>query len=130
MKSDVPPMLVMQRIRNRIYEYVESVVEYTRNQGQSDLNEVINEWEMYVDDPFERGAFPGSAFVRAEVDAIAEVHAVWLAFADATPQSISDAARAMATLQWRTLVEACHRAALAFAARGKLPEDVLLVHEV
>jgi hypothetical protein len=125
MKSDVPPMLVLQRIRNRIYEYVESVAEYPRNQGQADLNEVINEWEMYVDDPFERGAFPAPPFVRAEVDAIAEVHAAWLAFADATPQSISDEARAMSTSQWRTLVEACHRAALAFAVRGKLHEEAL-----
>lgn len=123
-------MLVMQRIRNRIYEYVESVAEYPRNRGVWDLKEVVNEWEMYVDDPFESVAFPAPAFVPIEVDAIAEVHAAWLAFDDATPQTIADEARAMATSQWSTLVEACHRASLAFAARGRLNEEVLLAHEV
>jgi hypothetical protein len=130
MKSAVPPLLVKQQIRNRIYEYVASVAEYPGNREVWDLNEVVNEWEMYVDDPFERAAFPAPAFHPTEIAAMAEVHAAWLAFADATPPAITDEARAMATLQWRTLVEACRSACLAFAVRGKFPEEVLHVHEV
>jgi hypothetical protein len=130
MKAAVPPMLVEQRIHNRIYEYVESVAEYPRNRGVWDLNEAVNEWEMYVGDPFERAAFRAPAFNPTEVEAIAEVHGAWLAFADATPPAITDEAGAMATLQWRALVEACRSACLVFAVRGKLPEEALLVHEV
>jgi hypothetical protein len=125
-----PPILVEQRIRNRIYEYVESVAEYPRNRGVWDLNEAVNEWEMYVDDPFERAAFPAPAFDPTEVDAIAHVHAAWLAFADSTPHTITEETRAMATLQWRALAEACRRACLVFAVRGKLPEEASHVHEV
>ena len=130
MKPDDSPMLIMQRIRNRIYEYVGSVAEYPRNRGVWDLNKLVNEWEMYVDEPLERGAYPAPAFSPPEVEAVAEVHAAWLEFSDAMPQSIADEAQAMETTQWRKLVEACGSAALVFAARGKLPEEELLVHEV
>jgi hypothetical protein len=120
MRASLPPKLVEQRIRNRIYEYVASVVEYPANRGVWDLNELVNEWEMYVGDPFEAQSFPAPPFTPIEVVAVAKVHAAWLAFAEATPHTIKDEAQAMLTPEWPVLVEACRIACSTFSVRGKL----------
>jgi hypothetical protein len=44
--------------RSRLLEYFESVAEYPEHSGVWDLNELINEWDMIVDSPLERSAFP------------------------------------------------------------------------
>lgn len=130
MKSDVPPMLVEQRIRNRLYEYADSVAMYPAERGTWDLTEVVNAWEDYVSDPFDPGAFPAPAFVPSEVAALSDIHAAWLAFANSLPKRITDEPKIMETSEWRALVVACSRARDVFAARGVLPEEELLVHEV
>lgn len=129
LKSDIPPMLVQQRIRNCIHKYVSSVVAYQANRGMWDLNEVVGEWEMYVTDPFECAAFPLPVFAPTELAAISDVHAAWLSFTGSTSKSITDEGRAMETWQWRSFVGACRKAELAFAARGTLPEAELLSAE-
>jgi len=123
MRASVPPKLVEQRIRNRIYECVASVAEFPENRGAWDLNELVNEWDFYVEHPFDAQRFPAPTFAPAAVAAIADVHSAWLAFADATPQSINDEADAMRAPQWLALVEACRKACNAFSVRGKLPEE-------
>ena len=123
MRASVPPKLVEQRIRNRIYEYVASVAEYPANRGVWDLNELVNEWEMYVADPFHTQAFPAPTFTQIEVAAVAKVHTAWLAFADATPHTIKDESQAMKTPEWPLLVDACRDACSTFSLRGKLAEE-------
>ena len=123
MRASVPPELVEQRIRNRIYEYVGSVAEYPANRGVWDLNELVNEWENYVSDPFEPKYFKAPAFTSGEVAAISEIHAAWVEFAKATPPTIKDEVQAMQTPQWPLLVETCRRASSTFSLRGKLPEE-------
>ena len=123
MRANVPPKLVEQRIRNRIYEYVASAAEYPTNRGDWDLNELVNEWETYVGDPFDAQSFPEPTFTSAEVAAVADVHAAWLAFAEATPHTIMDEAQALQTPQWSFLVETCRKAFTTFSARGKLAEE-------
>jgi hypothetical protein len=123
MRASVPPKLIEQRIRNRIYEYVESVAEFPANRGAWDLNELVNSWEDYVPDPFQADMFSAPTFTAGEVAAMAEVHFAWLAFSDATPQNIDDEAIAMRTPQWTALVEASRRACSTFSTRGKLEEE-------
>jgi|SRR5688572_3960508 len=123
MRASVPPKLVEQRIRNRIYEYVDSVAEFPANRGVWDLNELVNEWETFVADPFEPSSFQAPAFTPDEVDAMADVHTAWLAFADAMPHTIVDEVKAMQTPQWPVLVEVCRKASHTFSLRGKLSEE-------
>ena len=123
MRASVPPKLIEQRIRNRIYEYVESVAEFPANRGVWDLNELVNSWEDYVPDPFQAHMFPAPTFSAGEVAVMAKVHSAWLAFADATPQNIDDESLAMRTPQWIALVEASRTASSTFSIRGKLEEQ-------
>jgi hypothetical protein len=122
MRASVPPKLVEQRIRNRIYEYVASVAEYPASRGVWDLNELVNEWEMYVGDPFETQSFSAPAFTPNEVAAVAKVHAAWAAFAEVTPHKIEDEVQALRVPEWTVLVEACRNACSTFSVRGKLAE--------
>jgi hypothetical protein len=123
MRASVPPKLIEQRIRNRIYEYVESVAEFPANRGVWNLNELVNSWEDYVPDPFQAHLFPAPTFSAGEVAAMAEVHSAWLAFSDAAQPNIDDEALAMQRPQWTTFVEVSRLASSTFSIRGKLDEE-------
>ena len=123
-------MLVEQRIRNRIYEHVEAVAGYNSNESGWDLKDAVNDWDMWVPEPFTKTAFPAPAFSQPEVEAIADVHDALKAFVRATPQTFCDERAALSTPEWDALVKVCKRAADTFSARGKLPEDRIVGHEV
>ncbi len=121
---NVPSKLViLQRVRNRIFEYLEEVTEYPRSRGVWDLNELINEWESWVDHPFLPRDYPPPVFSAGEVTALAITHDAWRAFADATPKEIKDERAALSLPEWRTFVDACSTAMKVFQVRGRLPEN-------
>ena len=122
-------LLVEQRVRNRIFEYLEGVREYPRHRGQTDLNELINEWETWVDDPFLPGDFPPPAFSSDEVAALAITHGAWLAFADSTPKDIKDERAPLSLPEWKAFVAACSAAIKVFQVRGPLREDAEIGHD-
>jgi hypothetical protein len=126
--SDIDPGLVQQRIRNRIYEYLGGVVEFSAARGTWDLSDAVNEWQMYVDDPFVASAFSAPAFTPAEVVELSLVHSAWNAFANAA-HDMSDEERCMRLSEWSHFVTACARAEGVFAARGRLSEDTLVGHD-
>jgi hypothetical protein len=97
MTEEPSKLLVMQRIRNRIFEYLEGVLEYESDPGAWDLNELVNEWEMWVEHTFQKNDFAPPAFTPSEADALALVHLAWLAFADATPNPIRNEMEALST---------------------------------
>jgi hypothetical protein len=117
-------LLVQQRVRNRIFEYLEGVTEYPRARGVWDLNELINEWESWVDHPFLPGDFSPPAFSADEMNALAITHDAWLAFADSTPQDIKDEPAALCMPEWKAFVDTCSAAIKVFQVRGRLREDV------
>jgi len=123
------PRLVSQRIRNRVFEYFQCVVDYRGDPGVWDLNELINSWEMNVNDPFLSSDYEPPAFAPAEVAAMAITHQAWLAFSDRTPKSIKDEAAAFALPEWDDLVAACAAAIKVFDRRGQLPEDKEIADE-
>ena len=116
-------LLVQQRVRNRIFEYLEGVEEYPRARGVWDLNELINEWESWVDHPFLPRDYPPPAFSADEVTALAITHDAWLAFSDSTPQDIKDERAALSMPEWKAFVDACCAAIKVFQVRGRLRED-------
>ena len=118
------PQLIQQRIRNRIFEYLEGVAEYPRNRGVWDLNELVNEWETWVNDSFMSNDFPPPAFSVEEVTAMEITHDAWLRFADATPRkSIEDEGAALSLPEWFALVGACAAAVKVFQVRAEIGND-------
>ena len=122
--QDAPSeLLIQQRVRNRIFEYLEGVEEYPRIRGVWDLNELINEWETWVDHPFLPQDYPPPAFSADEVTALAITHVAWHAFPVSTAQDIKDERAALLMPEWNASVDACSAAIKAFQVRGRLPED-------
>jgi hypothetical protein len=118
--------LVEQRIRSRLIEYVEWVVEAEHDPPGLGLNEMLNQWEDWVRRPVEAGTFPEPVFTQIETDALTSLDNAWEGICDATPMTILDERASMSTPEWRAFVEAARAAALVFAHRGRLSEDVLL----
>jgi hypothetical protein len=123
-------LVTLQRVRNRIFEYLEAVAEYPRVRGVWDLNELVNEWQSWVDHPFLPEDYPPPAFSAGEVTALAITHDAWLAFADATPRNIKDEHAALSMPEWKTFVDACSTAIQVFQVRGRLPEDAEIGRDV
>ena len=122
--------LVEQRIRNRIFEYLEGVAEYPRHRGVWDLNELINEWETWVNHPFLSHDFPPPAFSPDEVAAMAVTHDAWLKFSDATSKDIKDESETLSLPEWLAFVGACSAAIKIFQVRGRLREDAEIGNDV
>jgi hypothetical protein len=126
MEDKLAPNIIEQRIRNRIFEYLEGVAEYPRNAGVWDLGDVINGWETWVDDPFEPRNFPSPVFTPDEVSSMAVAHAAWLKFADAIPKSTRDERVALSLPEWKIFADSCANCAEIFGVRGRVPEDIIL----
>jgi hypothetical protein len=126
MEDKPPPIMIEQRIRNRIFEYLEGVAEYPLNSGVWDLGDVINDWETWVDDPFEPRNFPSPVFTSDEVRSMAITHVAWLKFADAFPKSTRDERAALSLPEWRRFRDSCANCVEVFGVRGRMPEDAIL----
>jgi hypothetical protein len=122
--DEVSQQVVEQRMRNRIIEYLDDVAEYENDPPWWDLNEMINQWEDYVVHPLDPAKYTVPVYTDREAEALVAVDNAWLAFADATPDAISDEAAALRMREWRAFVSAAETAMKVFSERGRLSEDV------
>ena len=118
--------LIQQRIRNRLFEYAEWVVQAEHVPPDLGLNELLNHWEDWVRRPVKAGTFPAPVFAEPEAEALKALDAAWDRVCSATPASIRDERGAMSTPAWRDFVAAAKATARAFSVRGHLSEDVEL----
>jgi hypothetical protein len=100
--------------RFRLLEYFESVAEYPEHSGVWDLNELINEWDMIVDSPLERSAFPCPPYTDSEVSAAFAVDEAREAFCKVTPQTIRDEASCLVLPEWLAFQAACSKAVVTY----------------
>jgi hypothetical protein len=126
-RSEVSRQLALQRVRNRIIEYLElasSLAAQRRYQATAPVsvpNEVVNQWEDWVLDP--AFGWEPPVFSREEGAAIATFHQVWDEVARATPNPLPPLEETVLLPDWEKLRSAAESAARVFAYRGRLPED-------
>lgn len=127
-EAEPTQQVVLQRVRNRIIEYLElagSFADQREYQARAPVNvanEVINRWEDWVRGPRDP-AFVAPVFSAAEQDAVAQFHYIWNAVADSTPDPLPDLEALFDTDEWQRLRDAALVALRVFLTRGKLPED-------
>jgi hypothetical protein len=122
-------MLLDQRIRNRIIEYLEMASSYDeqlRYEANVPIacvpNEIINGWE----DSVHRGQlneFSEPVYSRDEQVAIGRFHAVWDGVAKDTPDQMPPLSELNGTEPWERLRVAAQQALDVFRMRGKFNED-------
>ncbi|MFT7775664.1 hypothetical protein [Roseateles sp.] len=116
--------LVEQRVRNRIIEWLELIVEYEASPPGFDLNEVLNQWEDWNPCATTNSeSYPTPVYTSSETVLLVSVHHAWQEFCGATPQIITQDSSELIKPQWATLVSVATSALGELNKRGKLPED-------
>jgi hypothetical protein len=115
--------LIDQRVRNRIIEMLEWLIECESTPPQLGMDELINSWEDWVPIPVEQGYFPCPVFTSEEADLLCKVSSVIRTFCEITPKSIQDGAAAVALPQWVSVISAAKSALSVMCKRGRMSED-------
>ena len=115
--------LIDQRIRNRIIEMLEWVIECEHTAPDLGLEELVNAWDDLVDSPFQPDRFPDPTYTDEERQSLRAVSAAMDAFCVATPQKIIDQDGALMLSEWKTLTSRAKDAYTCLMNRGRLPED-------
>jgi hypothetical protein len=129
MNERISRILLEQRIRNRIIEYLEiasSCDEQMEFEAHVPIvavpNEVINMWEDSVDIA-RIGDFAEPVYSPQEQMAIRQFHAVWDGVASDTPDPLPPLSKLMGTEPWARLRIAAGHALAVFRLRGKFSDD-------
>lgn len=115
--------LVYQRIRNRIIEMLEWLIECESTPPKPGLNELINCWEDCVSSPLQEDQFPMPVYTEVEDKLLQAVSLAVNTFCDVTPQSITDETGAMLLPEWIAVIAAARLAHIAMMERGKFSAD-------
>ena len=113
--------LIEQRVRNRLIDYLEAVVDYERDSPLFDLNEVVNQWEDWVTHPLLANQFPQPVYTILESRLLRAVDRAWEEFCSATAQSILESS--IHSVEWSAFVSSSLAALNVLRERGRLPED-------
>ena len=130
MSDEVPPLLVEQRVRNRMIEYWEWVSATDRQQAYQNAvpyvsvpDEAINQWEDWQDFPSPVGHYLPPVFTPEEARMIDKYHQAWDEVADATPQFMPSLIELRDNDHWHRLMAAAQEAFELFMRRGKFDEN-------
>ena len=131
MNEEVSELILNQRIRNRIIEYLSLVSqpsqlrEYQENVSVSVLNEVIQQWQDWVDidntSVYEQ--FTRPPFTSEEQVAILEYNEIWDKVIDNIPMEVNDIYQFIKTDDYKALSETAKSAYQIFSKRGFLDEE-------
>ena len=120
------PIVVLQRIRNRIIEYLELASSFdaqTRYHaaapGVRVPNEVLNQWEDWADGDWLQYE---PAFTPDEIGAMRRFQRVWEDVCNATPSDLPDLDELLPTPSWRQLAAGAEQALAVFMRSGPRPE--------
>jgi hypothetical protein len=110
-KIKMTSQLIYQRIRNRIIETLELLIEYENKFPKKiELNELVNLWEDWVNSPLKEDEFPMPVYTELENKLLREVCAAIENFCEITPQLITDEEQAMALSEWSSVIKAAQLA--------------------
>jgi hypothetical protein len=111
--------VVEQRIRNRLIDWLEMLVNYDPDPPPFDLNEVLNQLKDWHPPGF---AHPASVYTTAEVESLSEVGMRWEVLCSVTPKMIVDESAVLERSEWTELVSASKSALAVLRHRGRLSE--------
>lgn len=114
--------LVYPRIRNRIVELLEWLIECENEPPRFGMNELINSWEDWVPTLSSKEYFTTQGFTSAESDFLLKVSAAIEDFCEATPDPIEHDDAAIALPQWCLVIAAAKPALFAMKASNKISE--------
>ena len=128
--------LVRQRVRNRLIDYFELAASFDQQRAYqaaapdvSVPNEVVNQFEDWVDLPVRRADYPAPVFDEFEVGALERFAGTWGRVSDQMPQAMPELVEALRLPEWEVLRRGAADALRVFQRRGRMPEDAELRFE-
>ena len=118
--------LVYQRIRNRIIEMLEWIIECESTPPEGGMNELINSWEDWVPLPTIQGYFPSPVFTSNEDSLLSSVSDAIDKFCEVTPKSIEDDLKVLSLPQWTGVILAAKEALAVMQKRGMMSEEEVM----
>lgn len=118
------PLILQQRIRNRIIENLERVLDSKTAPPALGFNELVNSWYDWTGDPLQADEFSLPVYTPEEDLALRAVNLAFDNFCKATPASIEDEDLTLALVEWVAVVSSSEKALAEIMKRGRLPEDV------
>ncbi|MDR2239012.1 MAG: hypothetical protein LBE33_01035 [Zoogloeaceae bacterium] len=115
--------LIYQRIRNRVIEELESIVQAENMCPSYGVNELVNSWEDWVPIPMPKNYFSLPVFTAQENELLYQVGTAFNEFCKVTPKVIEDDAAAILLPQWLSVVSAARSALSVMRIRGKMSEE-------
>jgi hypothetical protein len=128
MESHPSEKLVLQRIRNRIIEYLEVASSfeaqrlYQTKVAVSVPNEMVNQWEDWVPDPSD-DAFRSPVFSQEEREALLSFHQTWVEVAESLPNPLPPLEETIRLPQWHRFRVSAEATLGVLARRGRLAEE-------
>lgn len=115
----IPDALLLQRLRNRVIEYLEFVAEAEHDPPLVKTSDIVNEWVYgHNTDPF-----PIPPYTEVEAVELWKFVSALERFCDATPDWPETYDGLFAHPAWKPFRDAACTALATLAIRGKLPED-------
>jgi hypothetical protein len=130
--SQSSPQLVLQRVRNRVIEYLEFASSFEAQREYQAVapvhvpHEVINQWQDWVQPGWE-ATFTEPVFSQPERDALVAFSQAWAQVVSTTPNPLTDLESLSQTPEWESLRSAAADALAVFAVRGTLSEQQEIV---
>jgi len=123
--ENVPPRIVEQRIRNRIIQYLEMISTYENDPPPFDLNEVLNQWNDWVNDECSvaEEEFPIPTYSLPERSALIVVNMAFNVLCKATPGIIEHEQKVLESHEWHDFVDASRHAMATLLIRGFFSES-------
>ena len=128
MTEAISRILLDQRIRNRIIEYLETASSYEEQlQYEANVpivhvpNEMINEWADYVD--LDRDDYRGPVYSTEEKAAIIRFDGIWNQVIEETPEKMPSLETLLGSPPWEKLRIGAQEALDVFRLRGKCDEN-------
>lgn len=118
----VSQKVILQRIRNRIIEYLE-ITSSVHEQRKVEPNELINMWEDWVCEK-RVSTYSEPVFSKLEQQALSEFNSTWNHVVDSTPDTLPTYEVLEKNKYWNKLALEALKTLSVFMERGKLPEDV------
>jgi len=120
--------LIHQRIRNRIIEILEWILESEYKVPELGFNELINSWADWADILVNNPNFP-LTYTASEINSLMNVNLAIEAFCESTPPMVPDIPDILALPEWSQLVSSARLAHAELMKRGRFSEDVVSRYE-
>lgn len=117
------PQLIHQRVRNRIAETLEWVLESWNTPPALGFNSLINYWNDWAGSPVVEDDFPAPVYTKEEVQCLRKVSEALDVFCNATPPSIEDEIDTLALPEWMDVVSTARQAHAEIMKRGRFSEE-------